>query len=174
MRRIVGDDVDSTELIIELVWKVQKQGFGAYLLHEHDNFGCLHCSAISRNSDHFLNLVLSKHDAALLSLEESVHVEDISGGLYFVVSKSAHALKGLLMAALRHVPLHNSGISNFSSKFVSGANERKVSQYREHLEQIEHRRWNRVQTKLKGWGDKEPWLCLHGETPGRGKRSNRR
>ena len=68
-----------------------------YLLHEHDDLGSLHSTTISGNSDHLLDLVLTKHHAALLGLEESVHVEDISGCLYFVVSKSAHAPVGLLV-----------------------------------------------------------------------------
>ena len=73
---------------------------GTYLLHKHHDFGGLHCSSVSRNSDHLFDLVLSKHHAFLLSLEKRVHIENISCGLDLIVPKSAHTSESLFVASL--------------------------------------------------------------------------
>jgi hypothetical protein len=73
-------------------------------LHEHDDFGSLESAAVTWDSDDFLDRILFEIHRLFFGFQKSMHVENVSCCLDFVVSKCAHRLEGFLMAILAHIP----------------------------------------------------------------------
>jgi len=70
-RRVVGDDVDTTEL-----------------LHEHDDTGCEGSTTVTRDGEEFDDSEATGSDVGLL-LEKSVNHEEITSGLKLGVTETA-------------------------------------------------------------------------------------
>ena len=74
------------------------------LLHKHDDLRSYHSSTIPRNFDQFEQWVSLVRFDLPFSLEKSVHVEDVSSRLHFLMSQSDHRLVCFIVPILAHVP----------------------------------------------------------------------